>query len=188
MATACVLISQTDRDKISKDLCERRRAGTAILPESEREIGVWKFEKRKLDILWVTMQRASPVRCPTNGGEWLQRLSDWYTCTVFPSMKIQMHYTLLVKLLTAGWKEAGHAMGETHDCVDHLHWQWESAVQGELATPDGRKTGKIHLWKKKKRSRRPMYRLSPAVTRVRYPGLGPLLCFFPSWHSLLLCC
>lgn len=47
-------------------------------------------------------------------------LSDSYTRTMSTSMKTRMHYTLLVKLLTVGWKEAGQAMGETHDCVHHL--------------------------------------------------------------------
>lgn len=31
----CMLMFQTDTDKISKDHCESGKAGTAILPESE---------------------------------------------------------------------------------------------------------------------------------------------------------
>lgn len=48
-------------------------------------------------------------------------LSNSYTSAMFTSsMKVRMHYIVLLKLLGVGRKEAGQATGETHDGVHRL--------------------------------------------------------------------
>lgn len=109
-----MLVFQTETDKVSKDHCVSGEAGAAILSESEW-VSEWdgNWEKEIGHIVNVYAE-CNPRQVPYKYRNMNMLVS------MFTSLKIWMHYTLLVKLLTIGWKETGQAMGETPDCVHHV--------------------------------------------------------------------